>query len=513
MLLAAIAINAWGDIQPGARYDQVIQELGIGYSSTRIGNTEILSYKNGIKVRFEKGVVTEITQRGQIGATRVIRYRSPTALILNQKLAANDLDLQDRSDHHRGVQQGGKTSVLTVHDDDRAAVLKFDGQDAYLRVAQPADLNLENGLTLCAWVKPESFNQQSPVLEWEKDGAHVWLNAKGSQWGDKPSGINWAFKGAGTESVVSTTNPPTGQWTHVAVSFNAQSQRGTMYLNGERVAEKRMPAGTPRTEGDVIIGARPSITGDARFHGLMDDIRIIQRAMDEGEIRQIMGPVLRKVAANAAMEPAVSTPEEPSPGTLAKTKSPTPPKHPKNGQQSTGVAAASKSASSQQPPPNMQQALAKLGTVLANIKRIAMGLILLLYAIALFAYVFSCYCYKRICQKAGQTPGALIWIPIVQFIPLLRVARMADWMLILLLIPIANIVAMLILWARICLALNKSPWLAATLLVPGVNLALIPYLAFSRTDQEQDATDETQDATDEAQDAADEAQDEVKSTQ
>src|ERR1043166_4908855 len=315
-LLVTVLTHARGDIQPGARFDQVTQELGNGYSSTRIGNTEVLSYKNGINVRLENGVVTEITQRGQIGVTRVVRYKSPTALCLNQKLARNDLDLQDRSDHHQAVQQGGRTPVLTVHDDDRGAVLKFDGQEAYLRVTQPADLNFEHGLTLCAWVKPDSLNQQSPVLEWEKNGAHVWLNAKGFPWQDKPTGVNWVNKGEGTESVVSTTNPPTGEWTHLAVSFNAQSQQGTLFINGERVAEKRVPTGSPRTEGDVIIGARPSLSGDARFTGLMDDIRIIQRTLDDQEIRQIMGPAPRKIASTAELKPGAPTPDTPAGGPL-----------------------------------------------------------------------------------------------------------------------------------------------------------------------------------------------------
>ena len=118
-----------------------------------------------------------------------------------------------------------------------------------------------------------------------------------------------------------------------------------------------------------------------------------------------------------------------------------------------------------------------------------MRLVLLLWMMALLAYVFSCYCYKRICQKAGQAPGALIWIPVAQFIPLLRVAEMPAWTFILLLIPIVNVVAMLILWARICAALKKSPWLAASLLVPVVNFALIPYLAFSKTDCAEDGTE------------------------
>ena len=109
------------------------------------------------------------------------------------------------------------------------------------------------------------------------------------------------------------------------------------------------------------------------------------------------------------------------------------------------------------------------------------GLIVFLFilAIALAVYVFFCYCYKRICEKTGRNPGVLIWIPIVHFIPLLEVAGMAAWMIVLLLIPIVNIVVFVIMWAKICEARGKSPWLVIMIFIPIVNLAFVPYLAFS----------------------------------
>ena len=99
-------------------------------------------------------------------------------------------------------------------------------------------------------------------------------------------------------------------------------------------------------------------------------------------------------------------------------------------------------------------------------------------------YVFFSFCFKLICEKAGHEPGALIWIPIAQFIPLLRVAKMSAWMLVLLLIPMVNCIFALILWGKICAARNKSPWLAATLLIPLGGFFLIPYLAFSAANEE-----------------------------
>lgn len=108
---------------------------------------------------------------------------------------------------------------------------------------------------------------------------------------------------------------------------------------------------------------------------------------------------------------------------------------------------------------------------------IVVVLVALLISIGL--YIFTCYCFKRICEKCGKNPGILIWIPIVQLIPLLEVAGMAVWMIVLLLIPFVNIVVAVMMWAKICQARGKSPWLVIMVFIPIVNIFFVPYLAFS----------------------------------
>ena len=44
-------------------------------------------------------------------------------------------------------------------------------------------------------------------------------------------------------------------------------------------------------------------------------------------------------------------------------------------------------------------------------------------------YIFYCFCAKRICEKCGVNPGILIWIPIVNLVPLLQAAKMPVWMI------------------------------------------------------------------------------------
>jgi len=112
---------------------------------------------------------------------------------------------------------------------------------------------------------------------------------------------------------------------------------------------------------------------------------------------------------------------------------------------------------------------------------LGLGLLALVIAAVLFValYILLSFCYKRICEKRGKKPGALIWIPIVRMVPLLQIAGMPDWFIILLLLPLVNFVVFLVLWARICTVLGKSPWLVIMFFIPILNLVLIPYLAFS----------------------------------
>ena len=110
---------------------------------------------------------------------------------------------------------------------------------------------------------------------------------------------------------------------------------------------------------------------------------------------------------------------------------------------------------------------------------LGLGLVLFVLLIALVFYVFYCFCAKRICEKCGVNPGVLIWIPIAQLFPLLQVAKMPIWMIILFLVPLINLIVAIMMWVKICQARGKSGWRVILLCIPIVNIIFIPYLAFS----------------------------------
>ena len=110
---------------------------------------------------------------------------------------------------------------------------------------------------------------------------------------------------------------------------------------------------------------------------------------------------------------------------------------------------------------------------------LGLGLVVLLvvFCICLALYLFFCFCSKRICEKCGTTPGILIWIPILNIVPLLAAAGMATWMILLFLIPVVGFIVSIIMWAKICAARGKSQLLViGVILLP---IVFIPYLAFS----------------------------------
>lgn len=96
-------------------------------------------------------------------------------------------------------------------------------------------------------------------------------------------------------------------------------------------------------------------------------------------------------------------------------------------------------------------------------------------------YLFVCFCFRQICVKTGQTASPLVWIPVLQQLPLFRAAGMsAWWLLTAFLPPVWPLIQ--IWWAfRIAQARGKS-WIVGLLLIlPITNLLAFLYLAFSGT--------------------------------
>lgn len=107
------------------------------------------------------------------------------------------------------------------------------------------------------------------------------------------------------------------------------------------------------------------------------------------------------------------------------------------------------------------------------------GVLLGILGVLIVSYVFHSYCFMLICRKAGYEPGILVWIPLVQMIPLLRAAGMTPLWLIAFLLPGVSLIAYIVWCFKIAAARGKSVLTGVLLIFPLTAPFAFLYLAFS----------------------------------
>jgi uncharacterized membrane protein YhaH (DUF805 family) len=110
----------------------------------------------------------------------------------------------------------------------------------------------------------------------------------------------------------------------------------------------------------------------------------------------------------------------------------------------------------------------------------AMGAVILVAC--LFAAVFYIYwalALQTIAKKTNTENAWWAWIPIIQIILMLNIAKKPVWWIILFFIPLVNFVVGIIVCMGIAEARNKPSWWGILMIVPVVGLIVPGYLAWS----------------------------------
>ena len=157
--------------------------------------------------------------------------------------------------------------------------LSFDGTNDRVDVPDAATLDLTTGMTLEAWVKPTTNVGWRTVILKER-GSDL-LYALYSSNGSKPRAENFS----GVENTAAgTTALPLNAWSHVAATYDGTSLR--FYLNGALVTTKTTSGAMPNTTNPLRIGGN-AVWGEY-FSGLIDEVRIYNRALNEAELKADM---------------------------------------------------------------------------------------------------------------------------------------------------------------------------------------------------------------------------------
>jgi hypothetical protein len=97
----------------------------------------------------------------------------------------------------------------------------------------------------------------------------------------------------------------------------------------------------------------------------------------------------------------------------------------------------------------------------------------------LLFHLFFSACCKLICLKAGGQPGGLVWVPVLQLIPLLRAAGMSPLWFLAYFVPGLNLLAHILWSVNISKVRAKGILTVICLILPGLNVLAFLYLAFS----------------------------------
>ena len=110
---------------------------------------------------------------------------------------------------------------------------------------------------------------------------------------------------------------------------------------------------------------------------------------------------------------------------------------------------------------------------------LAGGMLLVVLVVGLAFYAYFALALQTIANKTHTENAWMAWIPIVQIVLMLNIAKKPIWWIILFFIPLVSLVMAIIVWMGVAEARGKPSWWGILLIVPLVGLIVPGYLAWS----------------------------------
>jgi PKD repeat protein len=149
--------------------------------------------------------------------------------------------------------------------------LRFNGTNSVLISPDASDLDLGSGLTLEAWVFPTTNGPDQNIIF---KGEYSYVLALDT------SGVP-VVGGSFMPPLYGTSVVAKSAWTHLAATCDGTRIR--LYVNGSEVASTTQTAAAANGSGPLMIGGHNTVPGKG-FYGLIDEVRIYNRALSQGEI-------------------------------------------------------------------------------------------------------------------------------------------------------------------------------------------------------------------------------------
>ena len=200
-----------------------------------------------------------------------------------------------------------------------SAALLFPGEaGAFVDLGDPAELQITGAMTLTAWVYLNGSNQNNGCIIGRRDSSEggSWdLSVEADADGVANAVTFGVARGSADYIAVGDVLPvPTDQWVHIAAIYRPGLAL-EIYIGGQLRASNvvEIPASQLSESGTpVLIGSRSGCS-DCGWDGLIDEVRVYNRAVTQIEVWQIMRA---NVGCSLAPEPADGATDVPRDVTL-----------------------------------------------------------------------------------------------------------------------------------------------------------------------------------------------------
>ena len=174
--------------------------------------------------------------------------------------------------------------------DGSSYAVRFDGVDDSIDLGS-LDVN-GNGLSLTTWFNADSFpgayrdERLISKASGTAENDHIFMLSTIRVGSATRLRARVRVGGVTTTLIANSGNVQTGAWYHAALTYDQAMLR--LYLNGTEVGSRPLTGAVDVDPAlSVSVGSQPSGAGGKAFDGLLDDVRILQRALTENEIAAI----------------------------------------------------------------------------------------------------------------------------------------------------------------------------------------------------------------------------------
>lgn len=161
------------------------------------------------------------------------------------------------------------------------STLEFDGVDDYVNCGHNPSLDITGDITIEAWINTYTTTPfVQDIVEKRSDGGQNWDDFSFYIRSNDELSFHTSMMGAATIYETSNLNLKTHTWYHVAATYNSTTLK--IYCNGLEVLSENDASGIAVNSYETWIGNNDYI--DEYFNGMIDEVRIYNRTLTEGEI-------------------------------------------------------------------------------------------------------------------------------------------------------------------------------------------------------------------------------------